>query len=232
MLRLFVLFIGFTFAQAAQAAIPIITAPALTTAAQGSAKTIAGISIAEAGAAPTLGYTVTLNCFAGTMAATGATVSGSGTKSVTITGTSAQINVILATLAYTGSVGDQIQVNVTDANSQAAVPVQISVQMLPAANTYLIFATQPLAMARSQSQCAALGCDGVKTVYWWNVIGPLNAGTIGSQTVTAGSYAVEIQGSGYYSATAKIGPCAVGCGLTGIEQAALVTAAQVVTLLP
>lgn len=225
-------FAGLVHAQSAQAAVPVITAPAVTTAAQGTAKTVAGISIAETGAQPTLSYTVKLASGAGTLTATGAAVSGSGTTSLTITGTSPVVNAALATLAFTGSASDQIAITATDATSQNAVPVMIGVQVLPSSYTYLIFPTQTLALARSQSQCAALGCDGVKTVYWWNVIGPTNAGTIGSTTVTTGSYAVEIQGSGPFAPTTKVGPCAVGCGLTSTEQGQLFTAAQVATVLP
>jgi hypothetical protein len=108
-------------------------------------------------------------------------------------------------------------------------------QTLPAGNNYLVFSTQVAALARSQQQCGALKCDGAKTVYWWNVIGPLNAGTAGSVSVAANSYAVEIQPSGVFAATTHaitVAPCAVGCGLTSLEQGQLVTAAQLQPLLP
>jgi len=218
---------------AAQAAIPVITAPAITTAAQSTAKTIAGISIAESGAAPTLSYTVTLTVGAGTLTATGsATITGSGTKTLTIVGTVAVVNPSLATLAFTGAVGDQITIAAHDANAQNAVSVVVPVNVLPTANTYLLFATLTLAQTRSQSQCTTLGCDGTKTKYWWNIIGPTNAGTIGATAVTANSYAVEIQGSGAFGMTTKVGPCAVGCGLSTAEQGQLVTAAQVASVMP
>ena len=102
-------------------------------------------------------------------------------------------------------------------------------------NTYLIFPTQAAALARSQQQCVTLKCDGVKTIYWWNVIGPLNAGTAGSTVVAAGSYAVEIQAVGPFAKTTnaiKGTPCAVGCGLTIGEQGQLVTGTQLAPLVP
>ncbi len=217
----------------AHAAVPVITAPTLTTAAQAASKTVAGISIAEAGASPVLSYTVTLTDAAGLLAATGsATITGSGTTSLKLVGTVAQVNASLATLSFTGSMGDQIAITTVDANSQAATPASIAVNVLPSANTYLLFNTQALALGRSQTQCAAVGCDGTKTVYWWNVIGPTKAGTIASLTVPAGSYAIEIQGSGYYAKTVAVGPCAVGCGLSSTEQGQLVTAAQVASVMP
>jgi hypothetical protein len=232
MLKLLALLFSIT---AAHAAVPVITAPALTTVAQASAKTVAGISIAEAGASPVLSYTVTLTTSSGTLAVTpgSATVTGSGTKLLTVKGTSAQVNPALATLTFTGSVGDQISIATTDANSQVSVPASIAVNVLSSANTYLIYATQALAQARSKTQCTAVGCDGTKTVYWWNVIGPTNAGTISATAIAAGSYALEVQPGGYFGATVSgVGPCAVGCGLSTVEQGSLVTAAQLVTVLP
>jgi len=232
MLKLLALLFSIT---AAHAAVPVITAPALTTSAQSAAKTVAGISIAEAGASPVLSYTVTLTTGSGTLAVTpgSATVTGSGTKLLTVKGTSAQVNPALATLTFTGSVGDQISIATTDANSQAAVPASIDVNVLSSANTYLIYATQALAQARSQTQCGQVGCDCVKTIYWWNVIGPTNAGTISATAIAAGSYALEVQPGGYFGATVShVGPCAVGCGLSTVEQGSLVTAAQLVTVMP
>jgi hypothetical protein len=89
-------------------------------------------------------------------------------------------------------------------------------------NTYLVFPTFAQAQARSQQQCQALNCDPT-TIWWWNVV-----------QLTNGTAAVEIQPSGFYSATdtLSVGPCAVGCGLTAAEQSALQTAAQLGSLLP
>jgi hypothetical protein len=230
MLKLLALLFSIT---TANAAVPVITAPALTTAAQGAAKTVTGISIAEAGASPVLSYTVTLTVGSGTLTATGGAVTGSGTKSLSIVGTVAVVNPALATVAFTGASGDQIAIAAHDANAQNAVSVTVSVNVLSSANTYLIYATQALALARSQTQCGQVGCDGVKTVYWWNVIGPTNAGTISATAIAAGSYAVEVQPGGYFGATVShVGPCAVGCGLSTVEQGSLVTAAQLVTVMP
>lgn len=87
-------------------------------------------------------------------------------------------------------------------------------------NTYLVFPTPQQALARSQQQCQALGCDGTLTKYWWNVV-----------TLTDGTGAVEIQPSGAFGKTTTVGPCAV-CGLTPAEQAALKTALQLGSLIP
>ena len=100
-------------------------------------------------------------------------------------------------------------------------------------STYLIFSTQAAALARSQAMCASFGaakCDGTLTKYWWNVVGPLNAGTAQGKVVTAGSYAVEIQNVGPY-ATNGWPACAL-CGLTPTEKTNSVTAVQLAPLMP
>jgi hypothetical protein len=217
----------------AMAAVPGITAPAVATVVASASTPLPGISIAETGAGPTLAYTVTLTDAAGLLSATGsATITGSGTTTLTVHGTSAQVNSSLANLTdVSGS--DQIAVNAVDANSNAATPVTIPVRALPSTNTYLVYSTAAAAHSRAQMQCAAVRCDGVQTVEWWNVIGPLGAGTAGSQSVADGSYAVELRpGDQYYApTTTAYAACAVGCGLSGTEQSGLVTAVQIAPLL-
>lgn len=66
---------------------------------------------------------------------------------------------------------------------------------------YLPQATIEAALARSATQCTAMGCDGINTKYWWQAI-----------TLQNGTAAVVIEASGPY------GPA----GLTAAEQAALV----------
>jgi hypothetical protein len=87
------------------------------------------------------------------------------------------------------------------------------------APSYLVFPTQAQAMARSQQQCQTLGCDGVKTIYWWNVV-----------SLSNGSWAVQIQPSAPFGASVTVGPDTAG--LSTAEAAALLTAAQLGSLLP
>lgn len=221
----------FLLNSAAYAAPPTITAPAAVTAASAVATPIKGISIAEPGASPLATYTVTLTDVSGLLSATG-TVAGAGTASLTIGPvTLPGITTALGTITFTGQ-ADTIMINVKDSTSQNATPVTVQVQTIPGGFQYIVYSTQALALARSQTQCGAVKCDGVKTQYWWNVIGPLNAGTAGLQSVAANSYAVEVRpGDPYFDATTKtVAACAVGCGLTPPEQATLVTAAQIAPL--
>lgn len=99
-----------------------------------------------------------------------------------------------------------------------------SAQTLDPNNTYLVFDTLPAAQARSQQQCAVIKCDGVNTVYWWGVIGPLKAGTIGGLTVKDGSYAIEVQPSGFFAKTVTVNK--ITGTMTAPEQSALVTGTQ------
>lgn len=203
---------------------PAITVPAGQIIVPGSPFTISGTSIAESGAGPTTQFTTTLAA-TGILTATGAQVTGSGTSSITIAGTSAQTNTALATLAINetcpvpAQCTDAITANTKDAGNNAAPQQQIPI--VADGNKYLTFSTLAAAQARSASQCTSLSCDGMKTVYWWPVL----------PTATGG--AVQIQtGNPCFDATVgpnATSPCAIarlhaGTGLTSGEQSSLVTA--------
>ena len=96
--------------------------------------------------------------------------------------------------------------------------------------SYLIYSTMPLCQTRSVAQCAALGCDGVNTVYWWDCsTGPLKSGLVGPNAVTSGSYAMMIQTSpSVFSAVHPIR----GIGLTTSEINKLVSATAISPVLP
>ncbi len=109
---------------------PVLTVPAPVTLTQGFAKSIAGISLAEVGNTVGESFTVTVADSTGILSATGAGVAGAGTKSLTITGTLAQVNADLATLSDTNATlhADTLTVNATDgyANSAAAQTVAVT----------------------------------------------------------------------------------------------------------
>jgi hypothetical protein len=104
---------------------PAISAPASALVQQNQASPVAGISIADADAASaneTL--TVTLIDSNGLLSATGAgTITGSGTKSLTIAGTLVQVNADLATLTDQATAADSIVVNASD-NRGGTAPAQ------------------------------------------------------------------------------------------------------------
>jgi serralysin len=100
---------------------PSIALPASESVYAGSTTDISGVAVTDAFAASNPGSMV-LNVSAGTgdiamTGANGAALSGSGTQAISVTGTLAQINADLATLAYTAgssSGSDTISINVWD----------------------------------------------------------------------------------------------------------------------
>jgi Ca2+-binding RTX toxin-like protein len=108
---------------------PVNTVPGGTqTADAGRQVSFAGnITVADPDAGTTL--TTTLTVANGTLAATGAGVSGSGTNTVVITGSVVDVNAALATLVYTGDIGfssDTLQVVSSDGSLSDTDNIDIS----------------------------------------------------------------------------------------------------------
>ncbi len=102
---------------------------------------------------------------------------------------------------------------------------------------YLVFSKEWQCEERSEEMCAAMKCDGVQTKQWWRCVGPLSAGkataVAGSIAIAAGSWALQIEDSGPFSAQTSN---AVSGGLVSlnwfVEQRALVSADEIAPLLP
>jgi hypothetical protein len=113
---------------------PVLSGPAAPVVQQGQASAIAGVSVGEANALPAgQSVTVTLSDATGLLAvvANGATVTGSGTTSVSLTGTTTQVDAALATLTDNDSVfgTDTITLNSTDTRGGYAAPLTIAVSV-------------------------------------------------------------------------------------------------------
>lgn len=114
---------------------PVITTPSAETAGTGATIAVKGISVADAFAASNPGVmALNISATAGTISmtnSTGATVAGSGTGTIAVTGTLAQLNAELATLTYTAgkSAGTgSIAVNVWDqAGSQTTESISVGI---------------------------------------------------------------------------------------------------------
>lgn len=103
---------------------------------------------------------------------------------------------------------------------------------LPAlADSYLVYPDQTSCQARDHEQALALDTSGT-TQYWWGCIGPLSSGTIDGQTITDGSYALDIQDSGPYGATTSNAVSGGSQGLTSTEQGELIPGADLAPLMP
>ncbi len=82
----------------------------------------------------------------------------------------------------------------------------------------LLFADLPTAQTRSAQMATRMGCDGVSTKYWYQII-----------ALTNGQFAMVIQANGHYST--KPGPTALS-QLTPLEITSLVPYSTVQSLLP
>lgn len=91
----------------------------------------------------------------------------------------------------------------------------------PPPPSYLVMPDQASALARSQQQCQALGCDGVKTRYWWGV-----------QPLSDGTAALVIDQAGASAATTTSAKAPQPTGLSAAEQSFLQSAAAIAPLLP
>ena len=107
----------------------VITAPTATTVGVSQADPISGVSIAEAPTTPGETFTVNLSDANGDLSVTGAGVSGSGTTSLTITGSLNQVNADLTTLTDTDDTtgSDTIAVKASDSNGGNASPASIEI---------------------------------------------------------------------------------------------------------
>jgi len=116
---------------------PVITAPADTTLAEGVATTIKGVALHQSGDVLGETFAVVLADTSGTLGASGTGVRGSGTRSLTLTGSEAQVNADLKTLTDTQAApaSDTITISATDSLGGAASPVSIAVTVaeVPAA---------------------------------------------------------------------------------------------------
>ena len=112
---------------------PRLTAPASATVNQGAPTLIAGLSLAEVASVASETFTVMLADTNGLLSATGTGVTGSGTTSLTITGSLATVNSDLATLSDTDPTtpSDTITLNAVDSFGFAATPQTIAVTVTP-----------------------------------------------------------------------------------------------------
>lgn len=100
------------------------------------------------------------------------------------------------------------------------------------AQTYLVEPSLSACQTRTAAQCTALGCDGVKTQFWWACQVLASATATGGANGTGGSAALTIQPGTPFDVTATTKSVAVPAGLSTAEQSAVQTMAQLGTALP
>jgi hypothetical protein len=108
---------------------PAIATPASETLTSGVAKAVAGVKLSEVDTTAGETFTVKLGDAKGLLTATGAGVTGSGTRRLIITGVLAKVNAALATLKDVASTAgsNAIEVTATDSNGGAATAAKIAV---------------------------------------------------------------------------------------------------------
>jgi hypothetical protein len=109
--------------------LPAIAAPSTATVTDGKATAITGVSLSESGTTTGETFTVKLSDANGLLSTTGSGVSGSGTTTLTVTGTLTAVDNALAKLKDTDSVveTDTINITATDSLGNTATPAGITV---------------------------------------------------------------------------------------------------------
>jgi hypothetical protein len=210
----------------------VISAPASVPVGNGVIALIQGLAIADSYASGgTIQMHVTVTDLYGALGmvnAAGATLAGSGTHSITLTGTLATVNAELATLTYTGpsyAIGDTISLAATDADSGSATQtIVVPVTAGPALSTYFQvgdtaahpFARQPFLTSGGMILTAAatglgagvteqVGTGGVVTLasQGWNVVS-----AVAVVDPSGGSYVLS--NFVYAAATLSGGPTGAG----------------------
>ena len=117
--------------------LPVIAVPSAQTIGVNMAAAISGVSLSESGNSTGETFTVMLTDTHGDLSATGTGVSGSGTTSLTITGTLSQVNADLTTLSDTDGTAtsgapENITLNASDGfNSASQQTIAVTVNGIP-----------------------------------------------------------------------------------------------------
>ena len=137
--------------------LPVTTTPTSATVTQNQASPISGVSLSESGNTAGESFTVTLADTDGKLSATGSGVSGSGTTSLSITGSLGQVNSDLATLTDTdaATAADTITLNASDSFGNKAAPQPIAVSVSTQSGTPAI--TAPASATVGVVQPGAIG---------------------------------------------------------------------------
>jgi hypothetical protein len=119
--------------------LPVTTAPTSATVQQNQANPISDVSLSESGDTEGVTFTIHLSAMSGLLAATEAGVSGSGTTSLTISGSLSQVNVDLATLTDTeaSTAPATIRVAANDSFGNVAASQAIPITVTPPSVTNL-----------------------------------------------------------------------------------------------
>ena len=113
---------------------PMLTSPATVTVPIGHVTPVSGLSFQEPGSPAGATFTATLSDTNGDLSAPGPSVSGSGTSSLSVTGTLSQVNAALGSITVLegNSAPDTIKLKVSDGGAEANASIAVSVVGRPA----------------------------------------------------------------------------------------------------
>ena len=178
-----------------------LAVPSAATLPFGQTTAISGVALSESPTTPGETFTVTLSDATGALAATGSGVSGSGTTSLTISGSLAQVNADLATLTDTeaSTAVDAIAIDAGDSDGgTASGSIALTITGLPAiaapgtANVARNVATVITGIGVSVSQTTA---GETFTVQLSDNNGNLSAAGSGATLTGAGTTVLTIEGT-------------------------------------
>ena len=206
---------------------PVVTAPAAATVTQGTATAISNVTLAEPNSVSGETFTVTLSDTNGLLAATGTGVSGSGTKTLTIAGSLAQVNSDLGTLTDTDSVmaADTITVAATDSFGNAAANKSIAVTV---GSALVPVITAPATAIVGVAQAGAI--TGISLAETGNTNGETFTVTLGDTNGLLSATGAAVSGSGTKALTITGSLAVVNAALATLTDTDSVVGADTITL--
>ena len=184
---------------------PVVTAPSSASTAAGKATAISGISISETGNLAGEMFTVTLKDTNGLLTVgnpLSASITGSGTKNLTISGSEVAVNAALATLSDTDSVtpSDVISISAVDSlNNTGTGSVAVNVgggPVITAPTSAVIGVGQPNSLGTITLAEAGAASNAIFAITLADTHGDLTATKSGAATVSGnGTMSLTVQGT-------------------------------------
>ncbi len=208
------------------ALLPVLTAPVTVTVAGATATAIGGVSLTETGSVAGETFTITLADTSGDLSATGTGVSGSGSTTLTMTGSLAAVKNDLATLADTDGTtpSDTIVLTVADSLGNTGAATSIAVTVTPLVPVL----TAPSAAAVTEANVTSIG--GVSLGETGSVAGEIFTLTLADTNGDLSATGSGVSGSGTRSLTITGSLAAVNNDLATLTDTDATTTSDTIAL--
>ena len=209
---------------------PVLTAPASTAVNQNSATAISGLALSETGNTAGETFTVKLTDTAGILSATGTGVSSSGSTSLTLTGSLAQVNSALASLTDTdaSTTADTIKVTASDRLGEAAAAVGLAVTVAPVVANGAPVLKVPAAATVNQNSATAIPSLGLSET--GNTAGEIFTVKLSDTSGTLSATGTGVSGAGTTSLTLTGSLAQVNSALASLTDTDASTAADTIKI--